>query len=312
MKDMIQASDVKALREKTGAGMMDCKKALTETNGDMDEAVKVLREKGLASAAKKAGRIAAEGIVDSVIAADGKVGVLAEVNCETDFVAKTPAYKAFVTDVAALIAKAAPADVDALLALPMGGGAVSDAVTEKVAEIGEKISIRRFERFEMQSGAEGLMGSYIHLGGKIGVLVEAGCETAGVAKTPAFAAFARDVAMQIAAANPAYLDPAQVPVSVIAGEKEILRAQAVAEGKPENIAQKMVEGRIQKYFKDVCLLEQPFVKDPDKTVKKLVAEKGAEFGESVCIRRFVRFEMGEGLEKRKDDFADEVMKQANK
>jgi len=306
---MIQASDVKALREKTGAGMMDCKKALTETNGDMEEAIKVLREKGLASAAKKAGRIAAEGVVDSAITNGGKVGVLVEVNCETDFVAKTPGYKAFVQKVAAQIANSDPKDVDSLLAQPMGGGTVNDAVTEKIAEIGEKISIRRFERFEMAAGAEGLIESYIHLGGKIGVLVEAGSETAEIAKNPEFLTFVRDIAMQIAAANPAYLESSDVPQSVIDGEKEILRAQAIAEGKPENIAQKMVEGRIQKYFKEVCLLEQPFVKDQDITIKKLVADKSAAFDCKVSIRRFVRFEMGEGLEKRADDFAEEVMKQ---
>ncbi len=288
---------------------MDCKKALTETNGDIEEAIKVLREKGLASAAKKAGRIAAEGIVDSAITSGGKVGVLVEVNCETDFVAKTPGYKAFVHEVAVQTANSAPKDVDALLAQPMGSGTVNDAVTEKIAEIGEKISIRRFERFEMAAGAEGLIESYIHLGGKIGVLVEAGSETAEIAKSPEFLTFVRDIAMQIAAANPAYLESSDVPQSVIEGEKEILRAQAIAEGKPENIAQKMVEGRIQKYFKEVCLLEQPFVKDQDITIKKLVVDKSAAFGCKVSIRRFVRFEMGEGLEKRADDFAEEVMKQ---
>lgn len=308
---MVQASDVKALRDKTGAGMMDCKKALMETGGDVEEAIKVLREKGLASAAKKAGRIAAEGAVDSAVVNEGRVGVLLEVNCETDFVAKTPGYQQFVKDTAALIAKTNPADVDALLALPMGGGTVSDAVTEKVAEIGEKISVRRFERFEVQSGAQGLVESYIHLGGKIGVLVEAGCESAGVAQNPDFSLFVRDVAMQVAAANPAYLEPAEVPQSVIDEEKKILTAQAIAEGKPENIAQKMVEGRIQKYFKEVCLIEQLFVKDQDKTIGKLIAQKSAEFGEKISIRRFVRFEMGEGLEKRKDDFAEEVSKQMN-
>lgn len=308
---MIQASDVKALREKTGAGMMDCKKALTETNGNFEEAIKVLREKGLASAAKKAERIAAEGVVNSAIAADGRAGVIVEVNCETDFVAKTPAYLTFVKQVAEKIMDSSPTDVDALLAMSMGDATVSDAVKEKIAEIGEKISIRRFERFGIESGKEGLIESYIHLGGKIGVLVEAGCETSAVAKSAEFKTFVRDIAMQIAAANPGYIDQTQVPSDVIESEKNILRAQAIAEGKPENIAVKMVEGRIQKYFKEVCLLEQPFVKDQDKTVKKLISEKCAEFKENLSIRRFVRFEMGEGLEKRKDDFAEEVLKQTN-
>lgn len=307
---MIQASDVKALREKTGAGMMDCKKALTETNGDIEEAIKVLREKGLASAAKKAGRIAAEGVVDSVILEDGMLGALVEINCETDFVAKTDQFSSFVKRVAQQVAQTAPQDVDALLAQSMDSATVADAVTEKIAEIGEKISIRRFERFALQSGTQGLVESYIHLGGKIGVLIEASCESADVAQNPAFKAFVRDIAMQVAAANPAYLEPSEVPQSVIDSEKEILRAQAIAEGKPENIAQKMVEGRIQKYYKDVCLIEQLFVKDQDKTIKKFIADTGAQLGEKLSIKRFVRFEMGEGLEKRKDDFAEEVMKQA--
>ena len=215
---MISASDVKLLREKTGAGMMDCKHALTEANGDMEKAIKILREKGLASAAKKAGRIAAEGIVDS----------------------------------------------------------------------------------------------YIHLGGKIGVLVEVNSETDFVAKTPVFRQLVKDIAMQIAAANPLYLEPADVPADVLEKEKEILRAQALNEGKPEKIVDKMVEGRLQKYYKEFCLLEQAFVKDPEKSIKDLVNEKIAELGEKISIRRFVRYEMGEGLEKRKDNFAEEVMKQASK
>lgn len=215
---MIKASDVKTLREKTGAGMMDCKNALVETDGCIDDAIKVLREKGLASAAKKAGRIAAEGIVES----------------------------------------------------------------------------------------------YIHMGGKIGVLVEVNCETDFVAKTPSFVTFVKDIAMQIAAAKPLFLSSDEVPADEIEKEKEILRAQALNEGKPEKIVDKMVEGRIQKYFKDVCLLEQPFVKDTDKTVGTLVMEKTAEIGEKIAIRRFTRYEMGEGIEKRQDDFVEEVMKQASK
>lgn len=215
---MIKASDVKELREKTGAGMMDCKKALVETDGNIEEAIKVLREKGLAAAAKKASRIAAEGIVDSYIHMGGKIGVLVEVNCETDFVAKTPAFKTLV----------------------------------------------------------------------------------------------KDIAMQIAASKPLYLSTEDVPTDEIEKEKEILRAQALNEGKPEKIVDKMVEGRIKKYYKDVCLLEQPFVKDSDKTVQDLVTEKIAEIGEKISIRRFVRYEMGEGLQKREDDFVEEVMKQASK
>lgn len=307
---MIQASDVKVLREKTGAGMMDCKKALTETDGDMEKAIVILREKGLASAAKKAGRIAAEGIVDSFLVAEG--GVLLEMNCETDFVAKTDIFKNFVKDVAEHIWVKDSADVATLLDQPFakdGSKTISAMATEKVAEIGEKIDIRRFSRFAL-SGT-GLVESYIHMGGKIGVLIEASCETAAVAMGPAFKAFVRDVAMQIAAAKPLYLDSTQVSQSVLEQEKEILRVQALNEGKPEKIVDKMVEGRIQKYYKEVCLLDQPFVKDQEKAVKDILKEKIAEIGEKIAITRFVRYEMGEGLEKRKDDFVDEVMKQAN-
>ncbi len=303
---MIQASDVKDLREKTGAGMMDCKNALVQANGDMEEAIKILREKGLASAAKKAGRIAAEGIVDSLI--DGNVGVVVEVNCETDFVAKTPAFKAFVQEVAAQIKAGSPASVEELLEQKNAQGkTVSDILNEKIGEIGEKIAIRRFTRFEAE---QGVADSYIHMGGKIGVLVEVNCP-GSVIGNPAFKAFVKDVAMQIAASNPLYVVPGEVPESIITEEKEILRAQALGEGKPAQIVDKMVEGRIQKYYKDVCLMEQPFVKDQDKAVKDILKEKIAEIGSTVSIRRFVRYEMGEGLEKRKDDFVDEVMKQAN-
>lgn len=303
---MIQASDVKDLREKTGAGMMDCKNALVQANGDMEEAIKILREKGLASAAKKAGRIAAEGIVDSFI--DGNVGVVVEVNCETDFVAKTPAFKAFVQDVAAQIKAGSPASVDELLEQKNAQGkTVSDMLSEKIGEIGEKIAVRRFTRFEAE---QGVADSYIHMGGKIGVLVEVDCP-GSVTGNPTFKAFVKDVAMQIAASNPLYVVTAEVPESVIAEEKEILRVQALGEGKPAQIVDKMVEGRIQKYYKDVCLMEQPFVKDQDKAVKDILKEKIAEIGSPISIRRFVRYEMGEGLEKRKDDFVDEIMKQAN-
>ncbi len=303
---MISASDVKDLREKTGAGMMDCKNALVQADGDMEEAIKILREKGLASAAKKAGRIAAEGIVDSLI--DGNLGVVVEVNCETDFVAKTPAFKSFVQEVAAQIKSGSPATVDELLEQKNAqGNTISNMLNEKIGEIGEKISVRRFSRFQAEHG---VVESYIHMGGKIGVLVEAECSESA-AGSPVLKAFMKDVAMQIAASNPLYVLPSEVPESVITEEKEILRAQALGEGKPAQIVDKMVEGRIQKYYKEVCLMEQPFVKDQDKAVKGILKEKVAEIGSPVSIKRFVRYEMGEGLEKRKDDFVDEVMKQAN-
>ena len=306
---MIQASDVKALRDKTGAGMMDCKKALTDSDGDMEKAIVILREKGLASAAKKAGRIAAEGIVDSYLTAEG--GVLVEINCETDFVAKTDVFKGLVQEIATHIWAKDPADVDALLAQSYAGDkTVSTLVNEKVAEIGEKLDIRRFTRYAV--AGSGVVESYIHMGGKIGVMIEVSCETAAVAGSAAIKTFARDVAMQIAAANPLYLDSTEVPQSVLDQEKEILRAQALGEGKPEKIIDKMVEGRIQKYFKDFCLVDQAFVKDPEKSIKKLTAEKSAELGGKIEIKRFVRYEMGEGLQKREDNFAEEVANQMGK
>lgn len=305
---MITASDVKALREKTGAGMMDCKNALTQASGDFEEAVKILREKGLASAAKKADRIAAEGVVESFVDAAG--GAMVEINCETDFVAKTPVFKDFVRGIAEHIKNNKPASVEALLQQSAGTGTVSELVKGKIGEIGEKIDIRRFERYEV-SGA-GVVDSYIHLGGKIGVLIEVGCGSAATAGNDEFKAFVHDAAMQVAAANPLYLEPKDVSESVIAGEKEILRVQALNEGKPANIVDKMVEGRIQKYFKDYCLIEQLFVKDQNKTIKQLVKELSAKLGDTISIKRFARYEMGEGLEKRKDDFAEEVMKQTSK
>ena len=292
---MFTAKDVMNLREMSGAGMMDCKKALTECNGDMDKAMDYLREKSLAASAKKASRIAAEGVVASCIAEDGKVAAIVEMNCETDFVAKTDDFKALVAQVAKLVVEKNPADVDALMALETGDGTVAELVTRAVAKIGEKITIRRFARKE---GA--LVDTYIHLGGKIGVLVEAGCDC-DKAK-----AVIHDVAMHIAAAKPTALSREDVDQADIEKEREILKAQALNEPKPKpiNIIEKMVEGRIAKYFKEVCLLEQPFVKDPDQSVAQMLGD--------VEIKSFVRFEMGEGLEKRQDNFAEEVMGQMKK
>ena len=282
----ISAKDVKELREKTGCGMMDCKKALTEAGGDIEKAAEILREKGLASAVKKAGRIAAEGVVAAY--KEGDVAVLLEVNCETDFVAKTEQFKSLVNDIAKIIVKEAPADVDALMAAPCEAGTVEDMMKNAVATIGENMKIRRFAR------VEGFTDTYIHLGGKIGVLVQTDVEPD--------AAAIHDVAMQIAAARPTYISKEDVDANEIAHEKEILRAQALNEGKPEKIVDKMVEGRIQKYYKEVCLLEQPFVKDDDMSVAKMI---GGRFQ----VLKFVRYEMGEGLEKRNENFAEEIQKQ---
>ena len=287
----ISAKDVMKLREMTGTGMMDCKKALTECDGDMDKAVEYLREKGLAAAAKKQSRIAAEGIVDCLV--EGNVGVIVEVNCETDFVGKTDQFKELVGKIAKVIVDKAPADVDALLATEVEEGTVSDMLTNAVAKIGEKISVRRFER------VEGFVDSYIHMGGKIGVMVQA--------DVAADAEAMHDIAMQIAAAKPSYIVKEEVPADEIEHEKKILREQALNEPKPKpaNIIDKMVEGRIQKYFKEVCLMEQPFVKDGDISVAKMI---GGRFN----VVKFVRFEMGEGLQKREDDFVSEVMAQVGK
>ena len=295
------AKDVMALREITGAGMMDCKKALTECEGDMEKAKDYLREKGLAAAAKKAGRIAAEGIVGAFV--DAKCGVLAEVNCETDFVAKTDDFKALVDAVCLQVAEKNPADVEALLdqdCIALPGKKFSTLLNETVAKIGEKVSVRRFVRYE------GAVDSYIHLGGKIGVLVETNVAPA----TDAAREAVHDIALQIAAAKPTCISRDEVPAEDLEHEKEILRAQAKNEPKPkpDAIIEKMVQGRIDKYYKEVCLLEQPFVKEQDKSVKQMIQE----CGENLEVKRFTRFEMGEGLQKREDNFADEVMGQMKK
>lgn len=287
----INAALVKELRERTGAGMMDCKKALTAVEGDMDKAIDFLREKGLAAAAKKAGRIAAEGVVGSFVSTDGKIGAIVEVNCETDFVAKTDGFKALVEKIAAHIVATKPADVEALLASELDGQTVEALVTASVAKIGEKISVRRFALYE---APEGVVAAYIHGGGKIGVIVELKGGNAELGK---------DVAMHVAAANPSYLERSQVPAAELEHEKEVLSEQAKNEGKPEKIIEKMVMGRINKYYKEVCLVDQEFVKDPDQTVGKLVKAAGAE------VLAFSRFQLGEGIEKKQEDFAAEVMSQ---
>ena len=296
---MFTAKDVMALREMSGAGMMDCKKALTACEGDMDKAMDYLREKSLAASAKKAARIAAEGIVSSYVTDDHKVGAIVEVNCETDFVAKTDDFKALVNSVAKLVVEKNPADVDELMALDCGDGTVAEMVNRAVAKIGEKITIRRFARMEGQ-----LVDTYIHLGGKIGVIVAAKTADAEKAR-PAV----HDVAMHIAAAKPGVLHRDEVDPADLDKEREILRAQALNDPKPKpaNIIEKMVEGRIAKYYKEVCLLKQPFVKNPDQSIEQMLKEHG-----DVELVAFVRFEMGEGLQKRQDNFAEEVMGQMKK
>ena len=294
----ISAKVVMELRGRTGAGMMDCKKALAAVDGDIEKAIDYLREKGLAAAAKKQSRIAAEGLVGSFVCKECATGALVEVNCETDFVAKTDKFKALVADVAEQVAKKNPADVDALLKQPFfkdESTTIEQMVTAATAEIGEKISIRRFVRYE-----GGIVESYIHMGGKVGVLVQA-------EGTPNEEVI-HDVALQIAAASPVapeYVRREEVDPSHLEHEKEILIAQARNEGKPENIIEKMVQGRIVKFYKEVCLLEQAFVKDADVSVGKMIEQKA----KGLNIVRFTRYKMGDGLEKKVNDLAAEVAEQ---
>ncbi len=295
------AKDVALLREKTGCGMMDCKKALTDANGDMEKATEILREKGLAAATKKAGRIAAEGIVYATVNEAKNAGVVIEVNAETDFVAKNDSFVDFVKVCAETVLEQNPADVDALSACKATGGTetIADLLRDKILTIGENMKIRRFAK------AEGVLTTYVHGGGRIGVMVM--FDTASeIAAKPEFDVYAKDIAMQVAATNPMYLNRDAVPSVEIEKEKEILTAQAINEGKPAAIAEKMVVGRIAKYYKEVCLVDQPFVKNGDLSVAQYTENAAKELGGAIAITGFVRFEKGEGLEKRQDNFADEV------
>ena len=292
---MVTAALVKELREKTGAGMMDCKKVLTETDGDLEKASELLRERGIAKAAKKSGRVAAEGLVECYVSEDGKVGSVVEVNAETDFVAKNEEFRTFVADVAKQVVEKAPKTVEELLeqeSIAVPGKKVQEVLIDKIATIGENMSIRRFARFE----TEGLIEKYIHGDGKIAVLVN----MIGGDKE-----LAKDICMQIAAARPEYLDRESVPQERVDKEMEILKAQVMNEGKPAEIAEKIVKGRIGKFYGEICLVEQDFVKDPNIKVSKLLADKGAK------VVEFARFEKGEGIEKKEENFAEEVMKQMN-
>lgn len=291
------AKDVQALREKTGCGMMDCKKALVECDGNMDAAVDFLREKGLAQAAKKAGRIAAEGMVYAA-EIDG-AGVVVEINAETDFVANSDGFRDLTKKIAGIIARQNPADVEALLECTEEGQTVSEMVQELFLSVRENIKIRRFERYE------GVVSTYTHGGGRIGVMVKFDAADA-VASADAFKEAAKDIAMQIAAINPSYLDEASVPADVLEKEKAILTQQVIDEGKPEAIAEKIVMGKIGKFYKENCLMDQVFVKDGDYTVSKYLAKVAGELGGEIKVLSFVRFEKGEGIQKREDNFADEV------
>lgn len=295
------AKDVQTLRERTGVGMMDCKKALTASEGDMDKAIDFLREKGLAAAAKKSGRIAAEGIVYTYYDDEAKCGVMVEVNSETDFVAKNEEFQNFVKSIAKTVAVENPADLDVLAAAKIYGGdrTVAETLQDKILTIGENQKIRRFVR------VEGTVATYIHGMGRIGVMVQFET-TPEIAANAAFAEYGKDIAMQIAAINPLFLNKESVPAETLEHEKKILTEQVIAEGKPAAIADRIVAGKINKYYKENCLVEQVFVKNNDLTVAGYTAEKAKELGGAIEIKAFYRYERGEGLEKKSDNFADEV------
>ena len=302
----VTASMVKELREITGAGMMDCKKALVENNEDMDKAVEFLREKGLAKAAKKAGRIAAEGLVATYISDDNKVASIVEVNSETDFVAKNDTFKSYVADVATAAAKTNATDIEGFFNdawINDESKTVKDILTEQIAVIGENMNIRRFEKMQADGS---FITSYIHGGGKIGVLVEMEGEA-----NDATIECARNIAMQVAAVSPKYVSRDQVDADYIEKEKEILKQQAKNENpdKPDSIIEKMIIGRLNKEMKEICLLDQVYVKDSDLNVSKYIASVAKETGIKLAVKRYVRFQTGEGLEKREENFAEEVAKQ---
>jgi len=295
----ITAAMVSELRKKTGAGMMDCKKALTETAGNMEDAVDFLRKKGLSAAAKKSGRIAAEGAVAA--ASTGAIGALVEINAETDFVAKNEAFKVFVSGIRDIVLTNDVADIDALKATsyPGTGRTVAEELTHQIATIGENMGLRRLARID---AGQGVVTSYIHGAGKIGVLVELQTESTD----EKVEALGKQLAMHVAAAAPQYLNRDSVPADVVAKEKEIMRVKAIDSGKPEHIVDKIILGQINKYFGEVCLLEQAFVIDPDQKVGKLVAALSKEIGTEVTLNSYVRYQLGEGIEKKEDDFAAEV------
>ena len=290
------AKDVMTLREKSGAGMLECKKALTDADGDMEKAAELLRERGIAKAGKKEGRIAAEGAVGAYVCEKCGLGVLLEINCESDFVSRGEKFHEIVNSVAKVVAENKPADVDALNSCKLGDGTVKDFITNQTAIIGEKISIRRFVIFE----TEGKIETYIHMGGKVGVMVEASAFKAGSEET------LHDVALQIAAAKPSYVTEAEVPAEVIEKEKKIMLVQMQGDpknaNKPQEILEKIVAGKLGKFYQDNCLLDQPFVKDDSQKVSQVIGSKFA-------VARFARFEMGEGIEKKSESLQDEVAKQ---
>lgn len=301
----ISASAVKELRTRTGAGMMDCKKALLETEGDLEKAIEYLQVKGIAKAAKKADRVAAEGLVGAWVSEDGTTGAVVEVNCETDFVARNDEFVAFVNALATHVGSNEFADNDALFASSLNGTTIENLQKSKIASIGENISIRRFERVSVD---QGVVATYIHDGGKIGALVVLSADGDVDANGPAADA-ARDIAMHVAAMNPRYATTAEIDEDTIERERRVLTDQALESGKPKEIVDKMIVGRLAKWKKEISLADQPFVKDPDITVAGLVKNVGKEIGTALSLASFVRFERGEGIEKVESNLADEVAAQ---
>jgi elongation factor Ts len=302
---MITAQMVKELRDITGAGMMECKKALNETNGDIEKAIETLRERGLAAAAKKAGRVAAEGLVETFVSEDKKSGAIVEVNCETDFVAANEEFATLSKNIAKQAAVTTSKTVEEFIEEKYIAGdnlTIKETLTALIARLGENMAVRRFQRFSIDKG---VIHSYIHGGGRIGVLVEVACEK----ESDVVLNVAKDIAMQAAAANPLFLNRDQVDNETLSKEREIYKVQAMNEGKPEKIAEKMVEGRIQKYYKENCLLEQVWIRNGDYTIIKYIQEKSKEVGAPITVTRFVRFEKGEGIEKKEENFAEEVRRQ---
>ncbi len=310
----ITAKMVQELRRQTGAGMMDCKKALGETEGDLTKASEWLRQKGMVSAGKKSDRVTAEGLVDNYIQADGKTGVLVEVNCQTDFVARNDAFKELVQSLAH---QAITADsVDALLEQPYAADSsikVSEAIVRSIAKIGENLNVRRLANYHVADGTQGAVDCYIHTGGRVGVLLELGCASAKVADNDDFKALARNLAMQVAACpNVEYINVSEIPEAIAAKEKEIEMGRDDIANKPDNIKEKIVQGRIDKRLKEMTLVDQPYIKDQNITVTELISQTTKQLGEDVTVRRFTRFILGEGIEKVESNFADEVAAQMGK
>lgn len=307
----ISAKLVKELRDKTGAGMMDCKKALAENEGDINKATEWLRQKGITSAEKKAGRVAAEGLVGSYIHPEGRVGVLVEVNCQTDFVARNEAFQSLVQSIAKQAADAQ--DVESLMAQPYINDqsiTVEEAVKQAVAQLGENIQVRRFQRYALNEGTEGIVDSYIHTGGRVGVLVELSCQSNSVAKQEEFKTLARNIAMQITACpNVEYVKVEDIPSDVAQKEKDIEMGRDDLSGKPDNIKEKIVQGRIDKRLKELTLMDQAYIRDQSISVEELVKQNISQLGESIQVHRFTRYVLGEGIEKEESNFAEEVAAQ---